>query len=689
LYENRDGTNFKQYGQHAGTTYNGVMVQYGTNNRSELISAVTYLAGSTDKTNPAGALIEINGRRFDTTYDGQGNRMIAGVEGQNTTYSNRSDDTSQYAGITYPGAVNFSGEADTDATVTINDPGNEPSTSAVLSEVRRNKDYFNALLQYDSVDGGADLRTLSINSVDGAQVSQERADILVKKGEHTQQYDYAGNLTGDGVWEYVYDAENRLIRMNSTELGRSLEFAYDYLGRRTSKKVYDNASYSGTPAEEIRFIYHGWNLIAELDGSSGSSDNSIRLYGWGLDVSGTLDGAGGVGGLLIVGVSGGGNYLPVQDRLGNVYALVEEDTGVAAAAYEYDPFGNLLRSTGSLADVNPMGFSTKYTDRESDLVYYGYRFYFPEQGRFLNRDPIGEQGGENLYGFVGNNPVNRWDYLGLLPAGLEPLDDELLYSSSGNRNGGIEVLDEFVISAGASFSVGDDFAITPFTGFNDSGGNLPALDVLVTSGGGGGGTVKTSSNGKLPVLAEFVSRANGEEDQKKKRDLRSFFAENFLNAQYFENSIALYFDLQEEDVLIWKIPGYGVLIIGTSAAIVDTVSNLSGIKGLGNAIIRKGVRLLSFKAARNASRYEDVTRAGSRFANRATDVTKSQFERNLLDSGFTRSVSRDGKAIILENDGARYILRDGAKSTGGPTADFYRAGSSSPDLKIRLEQGGP
>ncbi|QUW02599.1 hypothetical protein J8C06_09645 [Chloracidobacterium validum] len=90
-----------------------------------------------------------------------------------------------------------------------------------------------------------------------------------------------------------------------------------------------------------------------------------------------------------------------------------------------------------------------------------------------------------------------------------------------------------------------------------------------------------------------------------------------------------------------------------------------------------------------SSLYDDVTRAGSRVANRATDVTKSQFEKNLIDSGFTRSLSKDGKAIILEKDGAKYILRDGAKSTGGPTADFYKAGSTSADLKIRLEQGAP
>ncbi|MDD4406252.1 MAG: RHS repeat-associated core domain-containing protein [Parabacteroides sp.] len=61
-----------------------------------------------------------------------------------------------------------------------------------------------------------------------------------------------------------------------------------------------------------------------------------------------------------------------------------------------------------------MYFFTKYTDNETDLVYYGYRYYSPALGRWLSRDPIEEQGGLNLYGFVNNDPVNKWDKLGQL-----------------------------------------------------------------------------------------------------------------------------------------------------------------------------------------------------------------------------------------------------------------------------------
>ncbi|MDD4406068.1 MAG: RHS repeat-associated core domain-containing protein [Parabacteroides sp.] len=93
--------------------------------------------------------------------------------------------------------------------------------------------------------------------------------------------------------------------------------------------------------------------------------------------------------------------------------LVNATNGNISAKYEYGPFGEVFCSVGDMAKVNPFGFSTKYTDNETDLVYYGYRYYSPALGRWMNRDPIEEKGGLNLYGFVNNDPVNRWDKLGL------------------------------------------------------------------------------------------------------------------------------------------------------------------------------------------------------------------------------------------------------------------------------------
>ena len=79
-----------------------------------------------------------------------------------------------------------------------------------------------------------------------------------------------------------------------------------------------------------------------------------------------------------------------------------DESGDVVAAYEYDAFGKTVSQTGSLADVFRHRFSTKYFDSETGLYYYGYRFYSPTLMRWLNRDPIEEDGGLNLYGFCGN-----------------------------------------------------------------------------------------------------------------------------------------------------------------------------------------------------------------------------------------------------------------------------------------------
>jgi len=228
-------------------------------------------------------------------------------------------------------------------------------------------------------------------------------------------YDFDGNLTDDGRWHYTYDAENRLTSMETTAAGvprQLISFTYDYLNRRISKKVqggWNGSTYTSTDLW-LRFLYNGWNLIAEINHYAG--DTVLRNYFWGLDLSGTGQGAGGVGALVMIQDSGN-SYLPVYDGTGNVHGLLKASDGTLAACYEYDAFGKVLRESGAYAATNPFQFSTKYTDIETGLVYYGQRYFSPSLGRFINRDPIAESGGLNLYGFCGNNGVNGWDILGM------------------------------------------------------------------------------------------------------------------------------------------------------------------------------------------------------------------------------------------------------------------------------------
>ncbi|WP_265593489.1 RHS repeat-associated core domain-containing protein, partial [Verrucomicrobium sp. BvORR034] len=133
---------------------------------------------------------------------------------------------------------------------------------------------------------------------------------------------------------------------------------------------------------------------------------------WGRDVSGTWDGAGGIGGLVAIEEEGGRRLLVVDDGLGNITALINQANGETVAKFDYTPYGELKVSSG---DVNacPFRYQSKYYDAETGLSYFGFRYYSAKLGRWISRDPLGEEGGFNLYGYCGNDPVNRWDYLGM------------------------------------------------------------------------------------------------------------------------------------------------------------------------------------------------------------------------------------------------------------------------------------
>jgi len=190
-----------------------------------------------------------------------------------------------------------------------------------------------------------------------------------------------------------------------------LTFQYDWMDRRIRKTVVD--ADIGQTILDLIFLYDGWNLIAEVDAQTGEL---IGTYVWGLDLSGSFQGAGGIGGLLWVNVETGshaGRYVVAYDGNGNVMGLVSADDGSLVAQYEYGPFAEPLRATGPLAADNPFRFSTKYTDPETGLIYYGHRYYSPSLGRWLSRDWLEEAGGPNLYGFVHNTALEHTDWIGL------------------------------------------------------------------------------------------------------------------------------------------------------------------------------------------------------------------------------------------------------------------------------------
>jgi RHS repeat-associated protein len=105
-------------------------------------------------------------------------------------------------------------------------------------------------------------------------------------------------------------------------------------------------------------------------------------------------------------------YFFTRDHLGSVREVLSGG-GTVAARYDYDPYG---RSTTILGTTpTDMNFTGLYRHSKSNLDLAVYRAYDPDLGRWLNRDPIAEKGGLNLYGYVGNNPANAVDLRGLSP----------------------------------------------------------------------------------------------------------------------------------------------------------------------------------------------------------------------------------------------------------------------------------
>ncbi len=160
------------------------------------------------------------------------------------------------------------------------------------------------------------------------------------------------------------------------------------------KKEFNN----NTLTKHIKFVYDGFKLIAEFDVLN--SDEMLRSYAWSntdLDTPMWMK-------------SADNNYYYQLDGNKNVVGLVDE-MGATANHYEYTPFGKL--STDNETIAQPFKFSSEYHDTETGLIYYNFRYYNPTHGKWLKRDPIAEQGGLNLYGFVRNNSVSSFDELGL------------------------------------------------------------------------------------------------------------------------------------------------------------------------------------------------------------------------------------------------------------------------------------
>ena len=257
----------------------------------------------------------------------------------------------------------------------------------------------------------AETTTYTANSVN--QYTAIVSQISNSQISDTPTYDANGNTTTlpSGL-VLDYDEENRLVSA-ATPTARE-EYTYDGLGRRVERRTFTAAADLIAPATTTRYVYDGWRVLEELTSTQSSPFTLHSSYTRGLDLSGTLEGAGGIGGLLAMARGPAGSatsayYLP--DGNGNISALVSASDALVAS-YTYTPFGDTLTATGTWASVNAYRFSAKECDAFTGLYYYGFRYYNPSTGRWLSRDPLEERGEVNLYGMVRNHPTNAIDYLG-------------------------------------------------------------------------------------------------------------------------------------------------------------------------------------------------------------------------------------------------------------------------------------
>ena len=195
----------------------------------------------------------------------------------------------------------------------------------------------------------------------------------------------------DGSRTFEWNGEDRLKRITHSDNSTS-SFAYDGLGRR-ARITEKNAA--GVTTSDRTYVWDGYSISEEREAST----NAVlkRYFPQGVSIFNTQS-------------STFQSFFYTRDHLGSVREVIDA-TGSVRARYDYSPWGERTKLSGDIdADV---GFTGHFTHGASGLVLAPYREYAPELGRWLSRDPIGEVGGINLYGYCLNDPVNFLDPLGL------------------------------------------------------------------------------------------------------------------------------------------------------------------------------------------------------------------------------------------------------------------------------------
>jgi len=202
-----------------------------------------------------------------------------------------------------------------------------------------------------------------------------------------------GTLTNGGtsvlpLRTYEWDAENRLRAINYTATNQRSQFTYDGIGRRVEILELTN----GVVQSDTKYVWCG-PAICEARDSTGA--NVLRRMF--------------ERGEVFIG-SPNTSYYYTNDHLGSVREIVDNN-GVLRSRYDYDPYGNKIAIQESFQ--SSYGYTGIFAHQPSGLWLTWFRALESTSGRWLSRDPFGENGGFNLYGYAGNDPANLSDRLGL------------------------------------------------------------------------------------------------------------------------------------------------------------------------------------------------------------------------------------------------------------------------------------
>ena len=479
-------------------------------------------------------------------YDPIGNRTSATYydeQGEAVASAYAANALNQYTQRTVPGNVQVRGEADTDAIVTVNENptwrypslgGSAAQTSprsgatSAQPQLRRkaaetsvevgggSASYFyggdyadnTALPVFKEVEIAA---VVPASSPDGwDEMSAVTGRVFVAQNPEQFTYDADGNMLTDGRFRYTWNAENRLVRAQElcAPTNRSpytVAYAYDHKGRMVSKRITENDG-NDTLVKSISYLWDGWNIIRETQWPVTSGQWSVGPlatnhyplvtdYVWGLDLDGTMQGAGGVGGLLAVirsdsnSNSNSSLYFLTYDANGNVSEYVTTN-GEIVAHYDYSPFGETLIESGDLASTFTHRFSTKPWCPITGLYEYQMRKYRPEIGRWLSRDPIGKKRVFGLYVFVDNSPISK-------------IDDKGLASWLSTRNRRVDSL------GCGTFSMSENFQLLSSDNINSDGTIVQNMYIEIKAYYCDGTTMQNSNNSYSEAFA--TDGANAED----------------------------------------------------------------------------------------------------------------------------------------------------------------------------------